>query len=71
MQRDRKAEFVGRAADEEFLRDLILVHCGVLAQSILTLHLPLSDVPSAALPDLCAEAVSAAEGFKRSLHRRN
>lgn len=34
-------------------------------------HLPLSDVPSAALPDLCAEAVSAAEGLERSLHRGN
>lgn len=30
-----------------------------------------SDVPGAALPDLCAEAVSAAEGFERGLHRGN
>lgn len=33
--------------------------------------LPLSDVSSAALPDLCAEAVSASERSERSVHRGN
>lgn len=32
---------------------------------------PLTDVPSAALPDLCAQAVSAAERSERSLHWGN